>query len=67
MMHYWRLRVNPAPNTDYEVYYKTPINLSRENVARNAVIDGDLLGAFLPCVDQVAPIKADEYFEHMYE
>ncbi len=67
MMRYWRLRVNPAPNADYNVYYKTPINLSRENVPRNAVIDGDLLDVYLPAVDQVESIQAEQYFEHMYE
>lgn len=65
-MQYWRLRVNPAPDADYEVYYKTPITISRDNVPRNAVVDGDLLDSFLPYVDQIEQITAEQYFEHMH-
>jgi hypothetical protein len=66
-MQYWRLRVNPCPNGDYNVYYKTPISLVQENVTRHAVNDGDLLHVFLPDVDQVEQITKEVYFEHMYE
>ena len=66
-MQYWRLRVNPAKNADYEVYYKTPIKLSRENVPRDAVLDGDLLDVFLPKVDIVEEISKEVYYEHMYD
>ena len=66
-MYYWRLRVNPAVNSDYKVYCKTPINLSKENVSRNAVSDGDLLDVFMKHVDQVEQITAEQYFEHMAE
>jgi len=67
MMQYWRLRVNPAKNCDYNVFYKTEINISKENVLRNAVKDGDLLNAFLPNVDQVEEITEETYYENMYD
>ena len=65
MMQYWRLRVNPALNADYEVYYKSLINLSQHNVPRAAVTDGDLLDVFLPKVDKIEQISEQEYYEHM--
>lgn len=64
-MQYWRLRVNPAPNADYEVYYKSFFNLSQHNVPRAAVTDGDLLDVFLPKVDKIELITAEVYYEHM--
>ena len=67
MMHYWRLRVNPAPNADYNVYYKTPIDILAINIPRNAVVDGDLLGAFMRYVDVVEEVTAEQYYEHMID
>ena len=64
-MQYWRLRVNPCPNGDYNVFYKTPINLLKENVLRCAVNDGDLLDVFLPAVDIVEEISKEIYYEYM--
>lgn len=64
-MYYWRLRVNPAKDADYNVYYKTPINVLAVNILRDAVNDGDLLDVFLPAVDQVEPISEETYYEHM--
>lgn len=66
-MYYWRLRVNPCKNGDYNVYYKTPINILAMNIPRYAVNDDDLLDVFLPDVDQVEQISKETYFEHMYE
>lgn len=64
-MQYWRLRVNPAPMADYNVYYKTPIKVLAMNVPRNAVNDGDLLDVFLTDVDRVEEITEEQYYEHM--
>lgn len=66
-MQYWRLRVNPAPLADYNVYYKTPIRMLAMNVPRNAVNDGDLLDVFLPDVDIVEEITKEVYYEYMYD
>jgi hypothetical protein len=63
-MYYWRLRVAACRGGEYDVYYKTPIHLTKENVARHAVIDGDLLDVFLPYVDLIEAISAEIYFEH---
>ncbi len=66
-MQYWRLRVNPCKGGDYDVYYKSPFRISRENVPRNAVIDGDLLDSFLPDVDIIEEITEEVYYEFMYD
>jgi hypothetical protein len=67
MMQYWRLRVNPCRDGDYDVFYRTPINLLKINVPREAVNDGDLLNTFMPHVDVVEEITKEVYYEHMYE
>jgi len=66
-MQYWRLRVNPSKDAEYDVYYKSPINILAMNVARHAVNDGDLLNVFLPDVDQVELISAEAYYDKMYD
>ena len=65
-MQYWRLRVNPGLKlASYNIFYKTPINLSKANVPREAVVDGDLLDVFLPDIDQIEEITKEVYYEYM--
>ena len=64
MMYYWRLQVKPDKYPHY-VFYKTAINLSKINVPRHAVIDGELLDVFLPYVDQIEEIPSELYYEYM--
>lgn len=45
-MQYWKLRVAPCKDGEYDVFYKSPIDILQVNVPRNAVIDGDLLAVF---------------------
>jgi len=59
-MQYWKIKLS---NSD--VFYKTPIKLSKVNVPREAVIDGDLLDVFLPSVQQVEEISSEVYHEYM--
>lgn len=66
-MQYWRLRVNPCKNGEYDVFYKSQIRISKENVARNAVVDGDLLSTFMPNVDLIEEVSEAKYYEHMYD
>jgi hypothetical protein len=66
-MQYWRLRVAACKGGEYDVFYKSPINLLQINVARNAVIDGDLHAAFMSDVDTVEEISAEKYYENMYD
>lgn len=66
-MQYWKLRVAPCKDGEYDVFYKSPIDILQVNVPRNAVIDGDLLAVFLPFVDQTELISEEVYYEHMYE
>jgi hypothetical protein len=63
-MQYWRLKLNPKKHGN-NVYYKSLINLSKINVPREAVADGDLLNIFLPDVEQVEEIPAEVYYEYM--
>jgi hypothetical protein len=66
-MQYWRLRVNSSKDAEYDVYYKSPINILAMNVPRHAVNDGDLLDSFLPDVDQVELISSEVYYDKMYD
>jgi hypothetical protein len=66
-MQYWYLRVAPCKGGEYDVFYKSPINLLKINVAKNAVIDGDLHPNFLPYVDIVEEISKEKYYENMYD
>lgn len=66
-MQYWKLHVVPCKNGEYDVFYKTPLSISIGNVARNAVIDGDLLSCFMPFVRKIEQISPEIYFEHMHE
>ncbi len=52
---------------DHSVWYRTPMNLSPENVPKYAVRDGDLLDVFMHNVDYVLEVTPEEYFEHMWE
>ena len=63
-MHYWRIRIRQARDCYYDVYYKNEIPYA--NVAKQAVIDDDLLDVHLRLVEFVEPINEEIYHEFMY-
>lgn len=65
--HFYELHVHFERGGDYSVYYRTPMELSLQSVAKYAVRDGDLLDVFMQNVDYVLEITPEEYFEHMWE
>ena len=66
-MRYWRIKINHGKGSGYTVYYKSIVDMSFENIARNAVIDGDLLALDLHYVEKVEEISKDEYLQFMWE
>ena len=66
-MRYWRIKINHGRGSVYTVYYKSLIDISFENVARNAIIDGDLPDLDLLYVEKVEEISKDEYLQFMWD
>lgn len=65
-MQFWRLHVEVYRGGEYDVFYKSFINLLNVNVPRNAVADGDLCSSFMRNVT-VEEISSEQYYENMYE
>lgn len=66
-MNFWRIVLDHGKGCVNHVYYKCGMKLSLENVARNAVEDGDLLAVFMPSVAKVEQISSEEYHQFMWE
>jgi hypothetical protein len=63
-MRFYKIHVNHK-FSGYDVFYKTDMHYS--NVAKQAVIDGDLIDVDLPYVDKVEVITPEHYYEFMYD
>ena len=64
--HYYKLHINHG-KSEYDVYYKTPMNFSLNKVAKNAVIDDDLIANDFIYVEKVEQISKEEYHKYMQE
>jgi hypothetical protein len=64
-MNYWRLKVNPAKDCEYDVYYKNPLTIT--NIAREAVKDGDLISTHFTDVEKIDKISEEEYHRYMWD
>lgn len=62
-MQFWRIQIPLC----HDVYYKSFVKISPDNVARNAVIDGEMDDSFISCVTKVEEITAEQYYEKMYD
>jgi hypothetical protein len=64
---YWRIAINHGKGSSYTVCYKSFVDISLQNVAVNAVRDGDLIDVDLRYVEKVEEISKEEYLQLMWE
>ena len=67
--HFWEIGVNVLDKEQnwQIVYYRTPADLSPENVPKYAVRDGYLHYSFMEYVKYTLEITPEEYLEYMWE
>jgi len=65
-MQYWKIVINHGKSS-YTVYYKSLIEMSIQNVAINAVRDGELIDVDLCHVNKVEEISKEAYLQFMWE